>query len=422
MGPERVGAIPYCKLPAEYGMNPVRSLCKTRRASQDIYRGSLLENRLLTGHPKRSDRQWLKSSGRKSRKSPGIIRSSGAIFDLTENKNRLEEIEKRVTDPHLWQDPQSAQKILKERTSLQNQISQWEELTRSYEDLEALIELSDEEKDETLYPEIRKALEAFRENFTRLELKTILGDENDPNNAIVNIHPGAGGTESQDWAQMLLRMYQRWAENKGFKTNILDLMYGEEAGIKNVTFIVEGAYAYGLLKAEDGVHRLVRISPFDAGKRRHTSFASVLVSPELDEEIEVPILEDDLRIDTFRSSGAGGQHVNVTDSAVRITHIPTGIVVQCQNDRSQHRNKANAMMVLKARIYELEKQKQKERMEEMQGEKKEIGWGSQIRSYVLQPYQLIKDLRTKLETGNVEAVLNGDIDEFIKAFLLKKKK
>lgn len=259
------------------------------------------------------------------------------------------------------------------------------------------------------------------ENFTRLELKTMLGEENDPNNAIVNIHPGAGGTESQDWAQMLLRMYQRWAENKGFKTNILDLMYGEEAGIKNVTFIVEGAYAYGLLKAEDGVHRLVRISPFDAGKRRHTSFASVMVSPELDEEIEVPILDDDLKIDTFRSSGAGGQHVNVTDSAVRITHMPTGIVVQCQNDRSQHRNKANAMMVLKARIYELEKQKQQERLEEMQGEKKEIGWGSQIRSYVLQPYQLIKDLRTKLETGNVEAVLNGDIDEFIKAFLLKKK-
>jgi peptide chain release factor 2 len=223
-----------------------------------------------------------------------------------------------------------------------------------------------------------------------MELKTILGEENDPNNAIVNIHPGAGGTESQDWAQMLFRMYQRWTERKDFKTNVLDLQYGEEAGLKNVTFIVEGEYAYGLLKAEDGVHRLVRISPFDAGKRRHTSFASVLVSPELDEEIDVPIREEDLRVDTFRSSGAGGQHVNVTDSAVRITHLPTGIVVQC------------------------------EKLEEMMGEKKEIGWGSQIRSYVLQPYQLAKDLRTKVEIGNVEGVLNGDIDEFIKAYLVQK--
>ncbi|OIP66731.1 MAG: peptide chain release factor 2 [Nitrospirae bacterium CG2_30_53_67] len=364
----------------------------------------------------------MTSSGKKSRKSPGIITSFGVIFDLTENRNRLEEIEKRITDPNLWQDPQSAQKILKERTALQNQISEWENLAQSYEDLEALVELSDTEKDESLYPEIRQTIDGFRENFNRLELKTMLGEENDPNNAIVNIHSGAGGTESQDWAQMLLRMYQRWAENKRFKTTVLDLMYGEEAGIKNVTFIVEGAYAYGLLKAEDGVHRLVRISPFDAGKRRHTSFASVLVSPELDEKVEVPIREEDLRIDTFRSSGAGGQHVNVTDSAVRITHIPTGIVVQCQNERSQYKNKASAMKVMKARIYELEKKKEQERLEEMMGERKEIGWGSQIRSYVLQPYQLVKDLRTKLETGNVEGVLNGDIDEFINAFLLKKKK
>jgi peptide chain release factor 2 len=249
----------------------------------------------------------------------------------------------------------------------------------------------------------------------------MLGEETDVNNAIVNIHPGAGGTESQDWSQMLFRMYQRWVERSGFKIAVLDLQYGEEAGLKNVTFIVNGEYAYGRLKAEDGVHRLVRISPFDAGKRRHTSFASVMVYPELDEEVEVPIREEDLRIDTYRSSGAGGQHVNVTDSAVRITHLPTGIVVQCQNDRSQHKNKANAMKVLKARLFELGQEKQKEKMEDMMGEKKEIGWGSQIRSYVLQPYQLVKDLRTKVETGNVEAVLDGDIDEFIKAYLLRKK-
>ena len=255
---------------------------------------------------------------------------------------------------------------------------------------------------------------------SRLELKAMLGEENDLNNAIVNIHPGAGGTESQDWAQMLFRMYLRWTERKGFKTSVLDYQEGEEAGIKNATFIVEGEYAYGFLKAEDGVHRLVRISPFDAGKRRHTSFASVLVTPELDEEIEVPIRDEDLKIDTYRSSGAGGQHVNVTDSAVRITHLQSGIVVQCQNDRSQHKNKASAMKVLKARLYELEKKKQKDKLEEMMGEKKDIGWGSQIRSYVMQPYQLVKDVRTKVEIGNVESVLNGDIDEFIKAFLLKK--
>lgn len=307
-----------------------------------------------------------------------------------------------------------------ERTILRNQLAEWEHLTKSYENLETLIQLAEEEGDPSLYPEIRQAAGSVREHLSRLELKAMLGEENDPNNAIVTIHPGAGGTESQDWAQMLLRMYQRWAGSKGFRTNVLDLLHGEEAGIKSVTFIVEGEYAYGLLKAEDGVHRLVRISPFDAGKRRHTSFASVLVAPELDEEIDVPIREEDLRIDTYRSSGAGGQHVNVTDSAVRITHYPSGLVVQCQNDRSQHKNKAAAMKVLKARLYELEKQRQKEKIEEMAGEKKGIGWGSQIRSYVLQPYQLVKDLRTRVEIGNVEAVLNGDIDEFIKAFLLKK--
>jgi len=338
---------------------------------------------------------------------------------LTRARERLAEIETHIADPAFWDAPQTTQEILKERTALQTQLASWDAINRSQEDLSTLIELAVEEEDESLYPEISQSLKSFRDDLTKLELKSMLDDPVDANNAIVNIHPGAGGTESQDWAQMLLRMYERWAENKGFKLTVLDLIYGEEAGIKSVTCIVEGEYAFGLLKAEDGVHRLVRISPYDAGKRRHTSFASVMVYPELDEEIEVDIREEDLRIDTYRSSGAGGQHVNVTDSAVRITHIPSGIVVQCQNDRSQHKNKANAMKVLKGRLYELEQDKQKEKMDEMLGERKEIAWGSQIRSYVLQPYQLVKDIRTKVEAGNVDAVLNGEIDEFIKAYLLQ---
>ncbi len=351
---------------------------------------------------------------------PPIWSCSGVIFDLSRDELRLQEIEKQIAEPTFWDKPQANQKILKERSAIQNRITEWAHLNRTFEDGEALVELCVEEEDESLYPEIRKELNKLREQLTQLELRSMLGAETDINNAIVNIHPGAGGTESQDWAQMLLRMYQRWAERKGFRVTILDIMYGEEAGIKSATFTVEGPYTFGLLKAEDGVHRLVRISPFDAGKRRHTSFASVFVYPELDETIEVPIREEDLRIDTYRSSGAGGQHVNVTDSAVRITHVPTGIVVQCQNDRSQHKNKSAAMKVLKARLYELEKEKQREKLEGMMGEKKEIAWGSQIRSYVLQPYQLVKDQRTKVEAGNVEAVLNGEIDAFIKAFLLQK--
>jgi len=350
-----------------------------------------------------------------------ISNSCGVIFDLSEARQQLEKLEQTITAPDFWDNPQSAQKPLKKRAALQNQLSEWKKLQQAHDDLETLIELCQEEEEDSLYPEIKNALRDFKTGLTDLELKTMLGGENDPNNAIVNIHSGAGGTESQDWAQMLFRMYQRWTERKGFKIKILDLMYGEEAGIKSVTLIVEGEYAFGLLKSEDGVHRLVRISPFDAGKRRHTSFASVMILPELDEEIEVPIRDEDLRIDTYRSSGAGGQHVNVTDSAVRITHLPTGIVVQCQNERSQHKNKASAMKVLKARLFELEMEKQKDKIEEMHGEKKEIGWGNQIRSYVLQPYQLVKDNRTKVEKGNVEAVLDGEINEFMKAYLLRRK-
>jgi peptide chain release factor 2 len=248
----------------------------------------------------------------------------------------------------------------------------------------------------------------------------MLGGENDPNNAIVSIHSGAGGTEAQDWSEMLLRMYLRWAERKGFKAEIIDYLPGEEAGVKSVTFTVNGEYAYGYLKAESGIHRLVRISPFDAGKRRHTSFSSLFVYPEIKEDIVVEINEDDLRIDTYRSSGAGGQHVNKTDSAVRITHLPTNIVVQCQNERSQHKNKAMAMKVLKARLYELKRREQEEKMEQLHSTKKDIAWGSQIRSYTLQPYRLAKDHRTNLEVGNVDAVLDGDIDPFIEAYLMQR--
>jgi peptide chain release factor 2 len=268
---------------------------------------------------------------------------------------------------------------------------------------------------------MERSLRSTEERIAALELTTVLAGEYDRGNAILSINPGAGGTESQDWAQMLLRMYLRWAEARGYRAEVIDLLPAEEAGIKSATVTVTGAYAYGRLKAEMGVHRLVRISPFDASHRRHTSFASVFVYPEIDEEIEVAIDDKDLRIDTFRSSGAGGQHVNVTDSAVRITHLPTGIVVSCQNERSQHKNRAMAMKVLRSRLYDHFQREQDKEMAKLEGEKKDIAWGSQIRSYVLAPYQLVKDHRTGLETGNVEKVLGGEIEPFIDAFLLKGK-
>lgn len=270
--------------------------------------------------------------------------------------------------------------------------------------------------------DIRQTLASFEKNLAEAEFQMLFFEEDDSRNAILTIHPGAGGTESQDWAQMLSRMYLRYAERKGFKTNILDYLPGEEAGLKSITIRIEGNYVYGHLSQESGVHRLVRISPFDANQRRHTSFAAIFVYPEVDEDIEIEIDPDDLRIDTFRSSGRGGQHVNVTDSAVRITHLPTGIVVQCQNERSQHKNKASALKVLMARLYELEKKKKLEKLEKLEDAKSDIAWGSQIRSYVLHPYRMIKDLRTNVETGNADRVLDGDIDEFIKANLLLRKK
>jgi peptide chain release factor 2 len=294
----------------------------------------------------------------------------------------------------------------------------WKRLRKECEDVGVLIELVEDEEDPEFEKEIQGRLRGLSSALQDLEIRQALSGENDPGNAIVTIHPGAGGTEAQDWAEMLLRMYLRWAERKGYETEILDFLEGDEAGIKSVTFMVQGDYAYGYMRAEVGIHRLVRISPFDASKRRHTSFASVFVYPEV-EDIEVEIDEKDLRIDTYRASGAGGQHVNKTDSAVRITHMPTGIVVQCQNEKSQHRNKATAMMILRARLYEYYQRQQSEKMEELHDGKKEIAWGSQIRSYVLQPYRLVKDHRTGIDIGNVEAVLGGELEPFIEAYLMQ---
>lgn len=281
------------------------------------------------------------------------------------------------------------------------------------------MELSEE--GENVDDEISQSLASFEKDLEEAELQTLFFEEDDPRNAILAIHPGAGGTESQDWAQILLRMYLRYAERKGFKAEILDFQPGEEAGLKSVTVRIQGDYAFGNLSQESGVHRLVRISPFDANKRRHTSFAAVFIYPEVEEDIEIEINPDDLRIDTYRASGRGGQHVNVTDSAVRITHVPTGIVVQCQSERSQHKNKSSAMKVLKARLYELKKKAEQEKLEKLEDAKSDIAWGNQIRSYVLQPYRLIKDLRTKVEIGDVDRVLDGDIEEFIKSNLISRK-
>jgi peptide chain release factor 2 len=317
-----------------------------------------------------------------------------------------------------WNDTESAQTTTRERTAILKSIEDWQRLAKDFEETLILYELAEEEKDEATIKEVESRLRRFEKEFRQFEIHRMLGAEEDGRNAIVDINAGAGGTEAQDWAEMLLRLYLRWAERRGFQAEIVDILPGEEAGIKNVTFTVAGSYAYGLLKAEIGIHRLVRISPFDTGGRRHTSFASVFVLPEAADDIVVEIDEKDLRIDTFRSSGAGGQHVNKTDSAVRITHIPTGIVVQCQNERSQHKNKATAMKILRARLYERELEEKAQKLEEVHSSKKEIAWGSQIRSYILQPYRMVKDHRTELVIGDVDRVLDGDLDELIEAYLL----
>jgi peptide chain release factor 2 len=308
--------------------------------------------------------------------------------------------------------------VQKEHGQLQDIIVTWEKRWAEIEETELLLDMAVEEKDAETEHEVAASLPGIEEHIAVAEVECMFSGEHDANNAIISIHAGAGGTEAQDWVAILLRMYLRWAEEKGFKADIVDILPGDEAGTKSVTIMIKGHYAYGYLRSELGIHRLVRISPFDASGRRHTSFASVMVMPELDDTIEVDINDKDLRIDTFRSSGAGGQHVNKTDSAIRITHLPTGIVVQCQNERSQHSNKDTAMKMLTSRLYKLEKERKAEVNEELGGDKKEIAWGSQIRSYVLQPYRLIKDHRTDHEIGNVDAVLDGNLDPFIKAYLL----
>ena len=317
-----------------------------------------------------------------------------------------------------WSDNESAASTLKKISLLEKDIQIWIDLNNKHDDLEVLFELIDE--GDSALREIKQELSQFSKLINEQELKLVLGLPGDAENAILTIHPGAGGTESQDWANMLYRLYNRWIERKGFSQKILDYQPGDEAGIKDVTIEITGDYAYGQLKAEAGVHRLVRISPFDSNSRRHTSFASVFVYPAIDEEIQIEINPSDLRIDTYRASGAGGQHVNKTDSAIRITHIPSGIVAQCQNERSQHKNKSQAMKVLKARLYQQELEKERESAKALTDKKLDIGWGSQIRSYVFHPYNLVKDHRTKEETSNIQVVMDGDIDRFIQSYLIKK--
>ena len=321
-----------------------------------------------------------------------------------------------TTDENFWNDNIAASSQLKKISLLEKEINAWSRIDSIVNDFNILVDFYDSGDIEI--DEVSNELTKFIDLVEDLELKTILGEPQDSQNAIMTIHPGAGGTESQDWAEMLYRMYSRWYENKGFKKNVIDFQPGDEAGIKDITIEVEGEYAYGLLKAEVGVHRLVRISPFDSNSRRHTSFASVFVYPSSDDEIEIEIDNNDLRIDTYRASGAGGQHVNKTDSAIRITHIPSGVVVQCQNQRSQHKNKASALKVLKARLFQLEIDKEKEAVKDLENKKMDIAWGSQIRSYVFHPYNLVKDHRTNKETGNVDGVMDGKIDDFIRSFLI----
>ncbi len=335
-------------------------------------------------------------------------------------------LEEQSAEPSFWEDMQNSQKVLKKIKTLKDKVHRFRSLQQTWEDLIILVELAMQENDESVLEEVRDGYNELQKNLEILKLETLLTGKYDKSNAILTLHPGAGGTESQDWAEMLLRMYTRWAERKGYAVKTLDYLEGDEAGIKSVTILIEGVNAYGYAKCEKGVHRLVRISPFDASGRRHTSFASVEVMPEIDDDIEININTDDLKIDTYRAGGAGGQHVNKTESAVRITHVPTGVVVQCQNERSQHQNKDIAMKMLKAKLVEIKEREQKEKIEDIQGEQKEIGWGSQIRSYVFHPYNMVKDHRTNFEVGNVHAVMDGAIDvfinEYLKAVSLKKLK
>ena len=341
----------------------------------------------------------------------------GVIFDLDKKKTEISKLEQQTIADDFWQDNEKAQAVLQEINLRKAWVEAWSGCKQALDDFEVLAEFYEEDPTAENEKELKSQYDLVEKKIADLEFRRMLGGEEDSRNAILTIHPGAGGTESQDWAEMLMRMYLRFAERRGFKAEIMDQQAGDEAGIKSVTIEISGEYAYGYLKAEAGVHRLVRISPFDSNSRRHTSFASVFVLPEADDSIEIEINPADLRIDTYRASGAGGQHVNKTDSAIRITHLPTGIVVQCQNERSQHKNKANALKILTSRLYQKELEEQKDKQQEIENNKKDIAWGSQIRSYVFHPYNMVKDHRTKEETSNIQQVMDGDLDAFINAYL-----
>nr|WP_330378102.1 peptide chain release factor 2 [Roseburia faecis] len=338
-------------------------------------------------------------------------------FDLAGKEQRIQELEREMEAPDFWNDPEVSQNKMKEVKSLKDDVATYAALSTQYDDIETMIEMGYEENDPELIPEIDQMMKEFVQTYEDIRMKTLLSGEYDRNNAIVSLHAGAGGTESCDWAAMLYRMYIRWADKKGFSVEVLDSLDGEEAGIKSITFQVNGENAYGYLKSEKGVHRLVRISPFNAAGKRQTSFVSCDVMPDIEEDVDVEIREEDIRIDTFRSSGAGGQHINKTSSAIRITHFPTGIVVQCQNERSQHMNKDKAMQMLKAKLYLLKQEENAAKAAGIRGEVTDIGWGNQIRSYVMQPYTMVKDHRTGVESGNVDAVMDGNIDPFINGYL-----
>jgi peptide chain release factor 2 len=347
------------------------------------------------------------------------LKDSGGIFDRDELNRTIADLDKQMNQPGFWDDAAQAQEISKERNQAAEKLAEWADMEEALEEIGVLLELSFEEEDEETAREVRQRIQSFSKRLDQYEVKRMLSGPHDKSNAIVDIHAGAGGTEAQDWAEMLLRMYLRWADRNSFSTRIVDVLEGEEAGIKSVTLTMNGPYAFGLMRPEIGIHRLVRISPYDASNRRHTSFASVFVTPEIEDDIVIDIQDKDLRVDTYRASGAGGQHVNKTSSAVRLTHLPTGIVVQCQDEKSQHRNRDLALKVLRARLYQVEMEKKAEEAKKLHESKQEIAWGSQIRSYVLHPYRLVKDHRTGVEMGNVDAVLDGDLESFVRAQLLE---
>ena len=375
---------------------------------------------ILAGADNKEHQPCLPKLNKPSTKSAAVSTRSRTIFDLAVKEERLQELESIIAKNGFWDNPEATKPLLKERTVLAEKIERYHRLAQEVEDSEMLLELALDEDDAATLAEIEDGLGRISDEIEAFSLSLMLDGENDASNAIVSINAGAGGTEAQDWAEMLFRMYARWIERKGYGSEVIDLQPGDEAGIKSVTFTATGENAYGYLKAEKGVHRLVRISPFNASGKRHTSFASVFVYPELDQEIDVDIEEKDLRVDVFRASGAGGQHVNKTSSAVRITHLPTGIVVQCQQEKSQHRNRDLAMKVLRSRLYDQEKQKQEEALQQIHDSKADIAWGSQIRSYVLHPYQMVKDHRLSMDVGNVNDVLDGGLDPFIQGWLLSR--